>query len=78
LVEAIPLPHYKEALSIPQMNSSKRVCRFRSLKLDLIFRAGNFVMPTITRVSPEAPCAQHEVFVPILHTMSFDVIRQIH
>ena len=34
---------------------------------------GNFVMPTVTRVQPDLPCVQQEVFVPILHTMTFKV-----
>eukprot|EP00158_Paraphelidium_tribonemae_P009586 Partr_v1_DN28905_c0_g1_i11_m25092 putative aldehyde dehydrogenase 7 family, member A1 len=33
--------------------------------------AGNFVMPTVTRVDPRSKIAQHEVFAPILHTMTF-------
>jgi delta 1-pyrroline-5-carboxylate dehydrogenase len=36
-------------------------------------RKGNFVMPTVTRIHPEAQCVQHEAFVPILHTMTFEV-----
>ncbi|KAJ3081801.1 Alpha-aminoadipic semialdehyde dehydrogenase, partial [Quaeritorhiza haematococci] len=31
-------------------------------------KPGNFVMPTITRIKPDAPVVQHEIFVPILHT----------
>lgn len=34
---------------------------------------GNFVRPTITRVKSDSPVAKEEVFVPILHTMSFEV-----
>ena len=32
---------------------------------------GNFVVPTITSISPDAPVVQHEIFVPILHTSKF-------
>ncbi|KAF9579054.1 Alpha-aminoadipic semialdehyde dehydrogenase [Lunasporangiospora selenospora] len=32
-------------------------------------RAGNFVVPTITSISPDADVVQNEIFVPILHTM---------
>ena len=35
---------------------------------------GNYVMPTVTRVAPGSSVAQHEVFVPILHTMTFEVM----
>jgi aldehyde dehydrogenase family 7 protein A1 len=34
---------------------------------------GNFVEPTITQISPDAPVVQHEIFVPILHTFKFKV-----
>ena len=34
---------------------------------------GNYVMPTVTRMKPDAQVVQHEVFVPILHTMTFKV-----
>lgn len=37
---------------------------------------GHFVMPTVTRVRPDIPAVQHEVFVPILHTMTFKVRTQ--
>lgn len=35
--------------------------------------AGNYVMPTITKISPSAPVVQNEIFVPILHTFKFSV-----
>jgi aldehyde dehydrogenase family 7 protein A1 len=38
--------------------------------------SGNFVVPTITRVSPDASIVQHESFVPILHTFAFDDIQE--
>ncbi|KAJ1977945.1 Alpha-aminoadipic semialdehyde dehydrogenase [Dimargaris xerosporica] len=34
-------------------------------------RPGNFVVPTITAVTAEMSIVQNELFVPILHTMSF-------
>lgn len=38
---------------------------------------GNFVQPTITAVSSDAKVLQHEVFVPILHTIKFKVYSYI-
>ncbi|GAB5593647.1 hypothetical protein Unana1_08547 [Umbelopsis nana] len=32
---------------------------------------GNFVMPTLTKVTPDMDVIKNEVFVPILHTMKF-------
>jgi hypothetical protein len=34
-------------------------------------RPGNYVVPTITSISPDAPIVQNEIFVPILHTSTF-------
>jgi aldehyde dehydrogenase family 7 protein A1 len=34
---------------------------------------GNFVMPTLTKVTPDMDVIKNEVFVPILHTMKFKV-----
>ncbi|KAJ1975440.1 hypothetical protein H4R34_004334, partial [Dimargaris verticillata] len=39
-------------------------------------RPGNFVVPTITAVTPEMPIVQNELFVPILHTMSFKTLEE--
>jgi aldehyde dehydrogenase family 7 protein A1 len=36
---------------------------------------GNFVQPTITRISPTARVVQREIFVPILHTSTFRFLR---
>lgn len=33
---------------------------------------GNFVLPTITRISPDSAIAHKETFVPILHTFAFE------
>jgi aldehyde dehydrogenase family 7 protein A1 len=37
---------------------------------------GNFVMPTITSISHDAPVVQNEIFAPILHTFKFQNIEQ--
>jgi aldehyde dehydrogenase family 7 protein A1 len=37
---------------------------------------GNFVQPTITSVSADHPSAQHELFVPILHTIKFSTLEE--
>jgi aldehyde dehydrogenase family 7 protein A1 len=34
---------------------------------------GNFVMPTLTKVTPDMDVVKNEVFVPILHTMKYKV-----
>lgn len=36
---------------------------------EVLDRPGNFVVPTITSISPDAEVVQNEIFVPILHTM---------
>ncbi|KAG0275405.1 Alpha-aminoadipic semialdehyde dehydrogenase [Linnemannia gamsii] len=36
---------------------------------EVLDRPGNFVVPTITSISPDADVVQNEIFVPILHTM---------
>ena len=33
--------------------------------------SGNFVVPTITAVTPDMPVVQEEMFVPIVHTMTY-------
>ncbi|KAI9224667.1 Seabream Antiquitin and elucidation of Its substrate specificity [Blastocladiella britannica] len=38
--------------------------------------AGNYVQPTITRISPTAPVVQNEIFVPILHTHTFKTLEE--
>lgn len=37
---------------------------------------GNFVMPTITSMNPNAPVVQNEIFVPILHTFKIKNIEE--
>jgi len=34
---------------------------------------GNYVVPTLTRISHDAPVVQNEIFVPILHVFKFTV-----
>lgn len=36
---------------------------------------GNFVMPTITQISPTAEIVQDEIFAPILHTFKFNDLK---
>ncbi|KAI8854991.1 aldehyde dehydrogenase [Chytridium lagenaria] len=43
---------------------------------EVINSPGNFVMPTITSVSPDAPVVQNEVFVPILHVMKIKNLEE--
>lgn len=43
----------------------------------VVDRPGNYVMPTITQISPNAPVVQHEIFVPILHTFKFKVNKLV-
>jgi aldehyde dehydrogenase family 7 member A1 len=35
-------------------------------------KKGNFVVPAITRVSPDSAIVQKETFVPILHTFPYE------
>ncbi len=42
----------------------------------LSINGGNFVQPTITQISSDAPVVQHEIFVPILHTFKFKTIEE--
>ncbi|KAI9317074.1 Aldehyde/histidinol dehydrogenase [Dichotomocladium elegans] len=37
---------------------------------------GNFVKPTLTRVTPSMSVVKNEAFVPILHTMSFKTLEE--
>jgi aldehyde dehydrogenase family 7 protein A1 len=37
---------------------------------------GNFVMPTISSISHDAQVVQHEVFVPIVHAIKFQVLQE--
>jgi aldehyde dehydrogenase family 7 protein A1 len=43
---------------------------------DCLDPRGNYVMPTVTRVTPNMDCTKHEVFVPILHTMTFKTLAE--
>ncbi|KAJ3225429.1 Alpha-aminoadipic semialdehyde dehydrogenase [Clydaea vesicula] len=42
----------------------------------LDINGGNFVEPTITKITPSAEVVQHEIFVPILHTFSFKTLEE--
>lgn len=43
---------------------------------NVISAEGNFVEPTITRISFDAPVVQNEIFAPILHTMTFKTLDE--
>ncbi|KAI8902719.1 Aldehyde/histidinol dehydrogenase [Globomyces pollinis-pini] len=43
---------------------------------EVLDRPGNFVMPTITQISHNAPVVQNEIFVPILHTFKFKTFEE--
>ena len=38
---------------------------------NVINRAGNFVEPTVIKISHDSPVVQHEAFVPILYVMEY-------
>jgi len=39
-------------------------------------REGNYVLPTLVAISPDAPIIQKEIFAPILYVMKFDSFEQ--
>jgi len=43
---------------------------------EVLDRPGNFVQPTLTSVPADLPVAQHEIFVPILHTIKFKTLDE--
>ncbi|KAG0033757.1 Alpha-aminoadipic semialdehyde dehydrogenase [Podila clonocystis] len=56
--------HYKQGIEAVKAQGGKILTGGKVLE-----RAGNFVTPTITSISPDADVVQNEIFVPILHTM---------
>jgi aldehyde dehydrogenase family 7 protein A1 len=37
---------------------------------------GNYVLPTIVAISPDAPIIHKEIFAPILYVMKFKTLEQ--
>lgn len=60
---------FQQAVDRVKTEGGKIVFGGQVLEID----GGNYVMPTVTRVKAQSLVAQHEVFVPILHTMTFRV-----
>ncbi|KAJ3217196.1 Alpha-aminoadipic semialdehyde dehydrogenase [Dinochytrium kinnereticum] len=63
--------HYKKAIKAVKEQGGKIVYGG-----DVIDSPGNFVIPTITSISPDAPVVQNEVFVPILHVMKIKSLEE--
>ncbi|KAF8928942.1 Aldehyde/histidinol dehydrogenase [Dissophora ornata] len=57
--------HYKKGIEAVKAQGGKILTGGKVLD----DRPGNFVVPTVTSISPEADVVQNEIFVPILHTM---------
>ena len=57
-------------------HDSPKMLQSSKIRSGNLLKNGNFVVPTVTRIYPKAPIAQHEVFVPILHTMTFKSIDE--
>ncbi|KAF9980079.1 Alpha-aminoadipic semialdehyde dehydrogenase [Mortierella antarctica] len=56
--------HYKQGIEAVKAQGGKILTGGKVLD-----RPGNYVVPTITSISPDADVVQNEIFVPILHTM---------
>lgn len=56
--------HYKKGIEAVKAQGGKILTGG-----EVLDRPGNFVVPTITSISPDADVVQNEIFVPILHTM---------
>ncbi|KAF9100031.1 Alpha-aminoadipic semialdehyde dehydrogenase [Mortierella sp. GBA35] len=56
--------HYKAGIEAVKAQGGKILTGGKVLD-----RPGNFVVPTITSIAPDADVVQNEIFVPILHTM---------
>jgi aldehyde dehydrogenase family 7 member A1 len=59
---------FKEGIEKVKSQGGKIILGGNVIKSD-----GNYVEPTITQISADAPVVQHEIFVPILHTFKFKV-----
>lgn len=63
---------YEKALKDIKAQGGEILCGGEVIKTGDLAK-GNFVMPTLTKVSPDMDVIKNEVFVPILHTMKFKV-----
>lgn len=61
---------YKKTLESVKKQGGEILVGGEVLKSD-----GNFVAPTLTRVTPDMDVIKNEAFVPILHTMTYKVIK---
>ncbi|KAG0197023.1 Alpha-aminoadipic semialdehyde dehydrogenase [Mortierella sp. GBA30] len=60
----VAVEHYKKGIEAVKAQGGKILTGGQVLD-----RPGNFVVPTITSITPDADVVQNEIFVPILHTM---------
>ncbi|KAI7869938.1 Aldehyde/histidinol dehydrogenase [Spinellus fusiger] len=66
---------YEKLLVDVKKQGGKILCGGEVLK-KAPFKGGNFVAPTMTKVSPTMDVVKDEVFVPVLHTMTFKTLDE--
>ena len=63
---------YLNGIETIKKQGGKILCGGKAVNMN----GGNFVMPTIVEISPDAPIVQHEIFAPILYVFKFKTLDQ--
>lgn len=63
---------YLNGIETIKKQGGKILCGGKAVSMN----GGNFVMPTIVEISPDAPIVQHEIFAPILYVFKFKTLEQ--